>query len=291
MAEGGKYPWKVQKIDQSRGPPGDYTCISRGTPLPPPPSGYRWAKDADSGEWSIVGGAAVRVCAGSSDVAVEGERDGACPSPHPAKEAIAPDASKSSAEVEGVDYACHTVLPTDTFMGICLQYNIKPVQLRRANRFSGTNLRLAPSTLIIPLSKDGIDGGRIRLQDKNSKEYKTHAFLSSFPSMAASEAKAYLLMAGWDLDAALNEARSDANWEKSKVEEDEAKAKAAKTTQMSKGIDGACGREATPKKSTNLTLHVHVAIPATSSGEDVPSGFDEEAGLRTPLLIELPKIH
>uniref|UniRef100_A0A7S2A3L4 LysM domain-containing protein n=1 Tax=Trieres chinensis TaxID=1514140 RepID=A0A7S2A3L4_TRICV len=62
--------------------------------------------------------------------------------------------------VEGVDYALHTVLPTDTLWGICLRYSVDPLRLRRVNVFSGSNLHFAPPTLLVPLRGDEAkDGG------------------------------------------------------------------------------------------------------------------------------------
>ena len=61
--------------------------------------------------------------------------------------------------------------------------------------FSGTNLKLAPSKLIIPIEKhpDGkttIDAYHIRKAQYNSEEGKVQAFLAEFfPSLKPKEAK------------------------------------------------------------------------------------------------------
>eukprot|EP00566_Odontella_aurita_P035030 CAMPEP_0113550554 /NCGR_PEP_ID=MMETSP0015_2-20120614/14047_1 /TAXON_ID=2838 /ORGANISM="Odontella" /LENGTH=80 /DNA_ID=CAMNT_0000451375 /DNA_START=91 /DNA_END=330 /DNA_ORIENTATION=+ /assembly_acc=CAM_ASM_000160 len=53
MSEGGQFPWKVQKVDTSRGPPGKYDQISRREPLPRPPVGMTWVRDEETREWSL----------------------------------------------------------------------------------------------------------------------------------------------------------------------------------------------------------------------------------------------
>ena len=45
----------------------------------------------------------------------------------------------------------HIVQPSDTIQGICLKYGITPTQLRQWNKFSGSNLALAPLILRIGL--------------------------------------------------------------------------------------------------------------------------------------------
>ncbi|KAG7365845.1 hypothetical protein IV203_028515 [Nitzschia inconspicua] len=114
--------------------------------------------------------------------------------------------------VLGKDYVVHTVLGSDTFQGLLLRYKIKAIELRRVNQFSGTNLALAPSHLVIPLT-----GGRsldnIRLQDTTSMEYKLQVILTEYPHLTASERKAYLEMNDRDVDAALAEIRNDIKWE------------------------------------------------------------------------------
>lgn len=49
MSEGGRFPWKVQKI-LMRGPVADYSTIA--SPLPPPPSGKQWIKEGS--DWKLV---------------------------------------------------------------------------------------------------------------------------------------------------------------------------------------------------------------------------------------------
>lgn len=115
------------------------------------------------------------------------------------------------------------------FLAQCLRYKIKAVELRRVNRFSGTNLALAPSHLIVPLS-----GGRsletIRLQETNSAEYKLQLVLAEWPHLPFMERKAYLEMNDWDVDATLAEIARDAAWE------DDAKEVEAVQVQLAKQL-------------------------------------------------------
>ena len=92
----------------------------------------------------------------------------------------------------GVDYLEHVVLPSDTLQGICLAYKVNVTRLRQANCFSGNSLSLAPKKLVIPLSKQALRSGCIRVQDTDAKEYKLHAFLAEFPDLSTTEAKAYV---------------------------------------------------------------------------------------------------
>lgn len=89
----------------------------------------------------------------------------------------------------GVDYVEHVVLPCDTFQGICLAYKISATRLRQVNHFSGSNLSCAPKKLIIPLTKKALRSGFIRVQEKESTEYKIHAFLAEVPSLKEADAK------------------------------------------------------------------------------------------------------
>ena len=173
--------------------------------------------------------------------------------------------------VEGTHYLIHTVVPSDTFSGLCLRYRIKPHELRRVNRFSGSNLRLAPHTLIIPLGPDGqgLNGGKVREQNRNCPEFKLHALQGEIPSLHA-ECKAYLELAGWDLAEAIKAAREDEEWEKQEKEK----------VEMTRSIEG--------KANEKKVLDVHVAVPA-----DIPTENEGESGLKEPLLrkIELPSRH
>jgi LysM repeat protein len=114
----------------------------------------------------------------------------------------------------GVDYVEHVCLPTDTLQGICISYKVSASQLRRANHFSGT-LHSAPKKLLIPLSKQALRTGFIRVQDTDNKEYKFHKIQAEYPDISATEAKAYLELADWELKDALQSAKEDQEWENS----------------------------------------------------------------------------
>jgi hypothetical protein len=92
--------------------------------------------------------------------------------------------------VLGVDYVEHIVLPTDTFEGVCLAYKVGASSLRRANHFSGNSLHSAPKKLLIPLSKQALRTGFIRVQDTDTKEYKLSYFQAEYPDVNVTEARA-----------------------------------------------------------------------------------------------------
>lgn len=115
--------------------------------------------------------------------------------------------------VLGVDYIEHTVMPTDTLQGICLEYNISATLLKQANLMSGANdpLLLAPNRVIaIPKTK----GFLARVQDTNSKDYKLTRMTCEFSRLTKKEATAYLELADWVLEDALQSAKDDFEWEK-----------------------------------------------------------------------------
>jgi LysM repeat protein len=90
----------------------------------------------------------------------------------------------------GVDYVEHVILPTDTMQGICIAYKVSSSSLRRANNFTGHSLHAAPKKLLIPLSKQALRTGFIRVQDTDTKEYKLHYFQADHPDLSLTEAKA-----------------------------------------------------------------------------------------------------
>ena len=91
--------------------------------------------------------------------------------------------------IPGVDYVEHVVMPTDTLQGICLSYKVSATRLRQANQFSGNTLLLAPKKLIIPLSKNGLKNGAIRMQDRTTKEFKLQALMAEFTDLGSNDAK------------------------------------------------------------------------------------------------------
>jgi len=151
MSEGGRFPWKVQKIN--RAPTTDY----RNMTLSSPPAGWEWVQNSATREWTLRERefSAVELPTIRS-VVVEGEPIGAhIPSAEGVIESDGGDYEGIPiAHVEPINtdecFQRHPVIESDTFQGICLRYKVTPTQLRQANGFSGTNLRLAPMVLKIP---------------------------------------------------------------------------------------------------------------------------------------------
>lgn len=237
MAEGGTLPWKCQMIDKSRGPTGSYKAVHKA--LPDLPAGVAWQQNPKTREWTLV------------RVDRQQERDRqqyqlqrtTVWNPNTGREqltvkpvlktAVVNDTTSKNSDSDtvattgsdedsppvpllGKDYVVHTVLPSDTFSGICLRYKVKAVTLRRVNQFSGTNLALAPSKLLIPLG-NGVSLENLKLQDTSSNEYKMQLVLNQFPRLAAAERKAYLDMNEWNVEETLKEIRQDTEWENNQV--------------------------------------------------------------------------
>lgn len=193
MAEGGQLPWKRQTIDVSRGPMADYSQLRKA--LPAPPAGLEWIKCKESGEWKLQEPALVPALTGLHEAENE----------------------TSDRPRERVDYLIHTVLPSDTMAGLCLRYKISATKLRQANKFSGSNISLAPARLLIPLTDNSaLNMSTIQLQDTNSEEYKMQVFLSAFPHLRRSERRAYLEINDWILADATRNAADDDAWEQNK---------------------------------------------------------------------------
>jgi LysM repeat protein len=226
MSEGGQLPWKRQPI-VVRGPTADYSRLR--TPIPDPPGGWKWLREGhdlklvEEKEQDSNAQTSGESCVGSRYLRIKQ----ATQSP------VTPEA------VEHVDYLVHTVLPSDTLAGICLRYKVSAMQLRRVNRFSGSNLSLAPAKLVIPLT-DKVT--QIQLQDRSSPEYKMQAMLIEFPCLRESERKAYLQLNDWDLEAAKRNARDDICWEQARKVRD----------------------EVLQKKSTQPIMEIHTGIPLQS---------------------------
>jgi len=221
MTEGGLLYWKVQKIKYS-GPVADYSQVLK--PLPDPPKGMVWKKDETTGEWSVIEKNPSKVCA---EIEVSSSSKNIDKSKLDDKdndewEVLDADGSKRKKKIDEsssppqhkdteVNYVEHLVLPTDTFMGLCLNYKISPVKIRQANNFSGSNLLLAPKKLKIPI--DGKNIIQVKTQDVNSKEYKIQTLFHQFPFMSISEVKAYLEISDWKIDDAIKDAKEDREWE------------------------------------------------------------------------------
>lgn len=207
MAEGGLFAWKRQKIRRN-GPTADYSKL--GKPLPPPPLGFVWHKNEVTREWSLVNDGTARL-KDNNAFSIGNKFREHKEIEYNFEERIT---QLKKAHDEEHEYVEHVVLPTDTFQGICLTYKISSTRIRQVNMFSGSNLKLAPKKLIIPVQKNLVDVGKIRMQDENSKEFKIHAFLAIFPTMGCSEAKFYLDVTDYNINKALDEARADIKWEK-----------------------------------------------------------------------------
>merc|ERR550539_1368190 len=194
MAEGGIYPWKRQSVT---GNPADYSCLNQ--PLPQLPKGQQWVREGR--EWKIVD-------VDTETIAVLDVND-----------------SGSKGRVpENCDFVQHFVKSTDTLQGICLKYGVTPVVLRQVNKFSGSNLNLAPQTITIPLERSHIVKGKNQ-PEALSKEGKINQFILTFRTQKASalvsrkEATAYLDMNDGNLELAIKDAKDDFGWEIGENEE------------------------------------------------------------------------
>jgi LysM repeat protein len=208
MAEGAKFPWKMQKLHHV--PTVSYKNLRK--PLRPP-SGKRWAFDSCTKEWSLedipktVVGCntelvvdAVLVDENGHAIAEEGE-----------------EASSGASTWDKSPYFEHIVQQTDTFEGLCLRYKITPTELRQANGFTGNNLFLAPNPLKIP------NTNKIMYTNAEARSLTTaeglplaltsdqvvRLLLKDCPELSSNEAKAYLELNDWELSNALQNARDD----------------------------------------------------------------------------------
>mmetsp|Transcript_18319 Transcript_18319/g.52434 ORF Transcript_18319/g.52434 Transcript_18319/m.52434 type:complete len:358 (-) Transcript_18319:300-1373(-) len=155
--------------------------------------------------------------------------------------------------IPGVDYVEHVVMPTDTLQGICLSYKTSATRLRQANQFSGNTLLLAPKKLIVPLSKNGLKNGAIRLQDRTTKEFKSQALMAEFTDLGSDDAKKYLATSQWDLDGALRAVSEDGEWEKASVRQRNREGSSHLSTPERKAGD------------IHITLKVHKGSPIAAT--------------------------
>jgi hypothetical protein len=195
MAEGAQLPWKIQKLNVA--PTLSYDNIHK--PLRAP-KGKRWNFDPVDKEWSLVKTESP-CCIVDVDAVVitEGTNiDGA-----------------SVATTRKINddplalYVEHYITPSDTFQGICLRYKITPMELRRANFFTGENLKLVPNPLKIP-RRDVIAERVITNGPRSMTQSElTGVLLKECQGMKRTEATAYLMLSDWDLAEALENARED----------------------------------------------------------------------------------
>jgi LysM repeat protein len=227
MPEGGMYPWKVQKIVTAPTP--NY----RNMTLPhDPPAGWEWSQNATTREWTLREKEVHAVAL--ADEAVTDNTD-----PGHAVLDVATIPLAHAEPIGVVDVVVvephndpspqkknlrhrHVVTESDTFQGICLRYKISATQLRQANCFSGTNLKLAPKILNIP---------HVVMARPMSREDKivmmlrgpTTCGVSPQPpysiKLSRKEAIAYLEMSDWNVETALDEMRADQEFELSQSQQ------------------------------------------------------------------------
>ena len=203
------YPWNSQKIRQPKnGVSAECSYSQLSKPLPPPPNGMMWIQDA-SKEWTLVSVTTASAEALTVDnsamvddnatTAAASGGDIVCAVPVVVQSAT-PLPNQNTSTRSGVLY--HEVTETDTFQGICLRYKVTPVELRRANKMLGTNLKLAPSKLIIPSN----DSNHQRNALEPTKEEMIASLVkevSRVTKLSYTEARAYLELADWDLGCAI----------------------------------------------------------------------------------------
>ena len=188
----------------------NYSQLSK--PLPPPPNGMMWIQNA-SKEWTLVSVTTATAEALTVDnsasvddnattTAAAGADDIVCAVPITVQSATPlPNQNTTSTSTRsGVLY--HEVTETDTFQGICLRYKVTPVELRRANKMLGTNLKLAPSKLIIP-SNDSNHQRNVIEPTKEEMIASLVKEVSRVTKLSYTEARAYLELADWDLGCAI----------------------------------------------------------------------------------------
>lgn len=214
MAEGGLLSWKLQKINNRRGPAGNYNNLNRS--LPNPPKDMHWVQDLDTKEWRLVKidvqeldyyeGNGEDVVFAEDPLAVSAEADILAT-------AQARPVESGTNGARPPEFYEHHVSPEDTFPGICLKYRLTPTELRRANGgFSGTNLLLAPNPLRIPVDPT-MDlwkkAAFVPAPARTSPSHKMGQLQTKFPTMTSKEARCYLELNDWKVDLALANARED----------------------------------------------------------------------------------
>jgi len=175
MSEGGTLPWKSQKIVDCSPPLDSFLSC-----LPPPPVGYIWELELRGEE-------------GKQWVLKKYEKD----------------TSVGENVVIFQNFSCimHIVMPYDTLQGVCLKYNVRAVDLRRHNTFSGSNIR-AFKVLKIPVEA----GAPVNMQE-GSPEVLIQIFKNE-TNESTMEAKFYLEEANWDLQKAISDYKGDEAFER-----------------------------------------------------------------------------
>lgn len=212
MSEGGMCPWKMQKVVTA--PTANYRHMA----LPhDPPAGWEWSHDATTREWTLR---ETEVHAVALAAAAEQLHADTAAGHARLDEATIPLAHAEPIGVVVVEQHDqphlrhrHVVTESDTFQGICLRYKISATQLRQANCFSGTNLKLAPKILNIP---------HVVMARPMTREDKIALVLrgatgggqpQNLIKLSRNEAIAYLEMSDWNVEVALDEMRADQEFE------------------------------------------------------------------------------
>jgi len=256
MTEGGLLHWKIQKIKYGNGPPADYSQVL--SPLPDPPKGMIWNKDEATGEWSIIEKQKAVDKSRLDDNNNNNNDDDDDDNDDDEWELLDSEGNKSKTKKVEVSYVEHLVLPTDTFEGICLNYKISPIKLRQVNKFSGSNLVLAPKKLKIPI--DGKNIIEIKIQDQNSPTFKMHTLIHEFPKLSQSEAKAYLEIADWDVDAARKDIKDDFDWELKHLDSTKSVCNHNVHLEVHEGVPVATANSATLKTFTQKELEMRILL-------------------------------
>ena len=217
--EGGLYPWKKQRDESAKY--GDYSNLQK--PLPAPPAGYSWSLDEKSGEWFLFDEATgdlrkhvpldnpplASAVASAVPIAFATAITGAADSDG-AAEANAPAPPPPSPPVP--EFLTHTVMPSDTLIGICLKYKVSQAQLRRFNSFTGENFRLCKE-LRIPTQHMARQGVVVQPQER-TRDVTLQDFRNA-TGLDAIEARLYLDDADWEVAKATAAWAADEQWEQS----------------------------------------------------------------------------
>eukprot|EP00560_Eucampia_antarctica_P009137 CAMPEP_0197828404 /NCGR_PEP_ID=MMETSP1437-20131217/4971_1 /TAXON_ID=49252 ORGANISM="Eucampia antarctica, Strain CCMP1452" /NCGR_SAMPLE_ID=MMETSP1437 /ASSEMBLY_ACC=CAM_ASM_001096 /LENGTH=245 /DNA_ID=CAMNT_0043429595 /DNA_START=90 /DNA_END=828 /DNA_ORIENTATION=+ len=213
--EGGFLPWKIQKVNSSRGPSGDYSNIR--CHLPDVPKGMKWLRNEETREWSVVPEHQKDAMDKVQD-AIPLDENGIVHNAISVEddESVQKGVISSSSSPNDLVFAEHRVESTDTFQGICLKYSVNPTSLRQINQFSGTNLNLAPEILLIPItSYTGKSNSHTVPRVSESKDSKIHAVITGCKiRVTRNEAKAYLEMNDNNVEAAIENYIEDIEWDR-----------------------------------------------------------------------------
>eukprot|EP00614_Pseudopedinella_elastica_P013908 CAMPEP_0172586226 /NCGR_PEP_ID=MMETSP1068-20121228/5602_1 /TAXON_ID=35684 /ORGANISM="Pseudopedinella elastica, Strain CCMP716" /LENGTH=246 /DNA_ID=CAMNT_0013380957 /DNA_START=140 /DNA_END=881 /DNA_ORIENTATION=+ len=123
---------------------------------------------------------------------------------------------ESTAALPG--YIEHVVMPEDTFQGLCLRYKLKPLALRKANGFSGENIRVL-KVLRIPTAHLCSSGTGVAFVPQVRNRDVTTQLFRNETGLGSIEAKLYLEDHGWDVAKAKRAWEEDNAWEEEAARE------------------------------------------------------------------------